>query len=212
MTRMTPCGAGPLVLLLLTSMLIPSPDVAIAQRASGVARLPKVPILGEPVGLDITFAEFDRRKSYGLGHFIASRDFRGRRNASLADALRNRVPNLLFMPLPGGGTAVASRRAIVASVAGSGWCTRSDAYCVPLQLACYMRVWVDHERVYTYRTPGPGVFPPPNMEDIPFSQIVGVEVYDGEVGTGAAETPVQFHTPGSSCGTMVIWTRKGWAG
>jgi carboxypeptidase family protein len=165
--------------------------------------LPKVEVKGEAAALNIGLAEFERRRAYGLGKFITPADFKGRENATLTDVLRSNVQGLLFVHMPNGGTAIAGKRAIVTSFQPRGKCNPSDVFCTPLEDACYMQLWVDGQRMYTYHPPGPTSPLPPNTDEYPTSNIVGVEVY-----RGPAETPLQFSTPGAQCGTVVIWTGR----
>jgi TonB-dependent receptor-like protein len=134
------------------------------------------------------------------GKFLTTKDFEGRDNATLTDMLRSHVPGLLFVQQPGGGYAAAGKRAIQTTI---GAPVRSvDMFGgVKPEDQCYMQLLVDGQRIYTYHRPqdyGPN---PPKLEDFAVSNILGVEVY-----RGAAETPLQFNTPGAACGTIVIWT------
>jgi len=63
---------------------------------------------------------------------------------------------------------------------------------------CPMAVWIDGVRSYT---PGQRQ-PPPDIDEIPISQLEAVEVYRG------ADTPAELGGLGSSCGTIVLWTRR----
>ena len=161
--------------------------------------LPTVNVRGKSSGINSGMADFERRREEGFGKFLTPEDFRGRENATLTEALRSKVPDLLFVQLPNGGTAVASRRAMSLSFEKRLTCPPS--LCGVLEDKCYMQVWVDGQRLYTYHPPAENLGRPPNTDDFPVTNILGVEIY-----RGPASTPLQFNTPGASCGTLVIWT------
>lgn len=47
----------------------------------------------------------------------------------------------------------------------------------------------------------------PQTEGLISNEIVPAQVEAVEVYRNAAETPIEFRTPGSDCGVVVIWTR-----
>jgi hypothetical protein len=63
---------------------------------------------------------------------------------------------------------------------------------------CPMAIWVDGVRTFT---PGQRQSPT-DIDEIPISQLEAVEVYRG------ADTPPELGGLGSSCGTIVLWTRR----
>jgi hypothetical protein len=176
-------------------------DIIIPMEAIATP-LPGVTVVGEPKPLSIGMAEFESRRAAGLGKFITAKDFEARPNATLTDVLRSHVPGVLFVQQPGGGFAAAGRGALQTTI-GPPVRVWDFFGGVKPEDKCYMQLFVDGQRIYTYRRPEDNGPNPPKLEDFQVSNILGVEVY-----RGAAETPVQFNTPGSACGTIVIWTGK----
>jgi hypothetical protein len=178
-------------------------DIILPMEAVGTP-LPRVTVVGEPKPLSIGMADFESRRAAGLGKFITTKDFEARPNATLTDVLRSHVPGVLFIQQPGGGFAAAGRGGASIPPTIEPPNRRIDIFGgVKPEDQCYMQVFVDGQRLYTYHRPedyGPN---PPKLEEFEVSNILGVEIY-----RGAAETPVQFNTTGSSCGTIVIWTGK----
>ncbi|HVT40207.1 MAG TPA: carboxypeptidase regulatory-like domain-containing protein [Gemmatimonadaceae bacterium] len=164
--------------------------------------LPAVTVVGAPRPVSIGMAEFETRRAGGVGKYLTAKDFDGRGNATLTDVLRTNIPGLLFVQQPGGGFAAAGKRAIQKSLAPSNRRTDFFGGALP-EDQCYMQLFVDGQRIYTYHRPGENGPNPPKLEDFPVSNILGVEIY-----RGAAETPTQFNTPGAACGTIVIWTGR----
>jgi len=176
-------------------------DIIIPMEAVGT-HLPRVTVVGEPKPLSIGMAEFESRRAAGLGKFITTKDFEARPNATLTDVLRSHVPGVLFVQQPGGGFAAAGRGALQTTIGPPIRLTDFFGRVKP-EDKCYMQLFVDGQRIYTYHRPEDNGPNPPKLEEFEVSNILGVEVY-----RGAAETPVQFNTTGSACGTIVIWTGK----
>jgi hypothetical protein len=61
--------------------------------------------------------------------------------------------------------------------------------------ACFSDIYLDGAKL------GAGG-EPPNLDNIPVSQIAAMEFY-----RSASEMPVEFNKPGSACGVLAIWTR-----
>ena len=144
-------------------------------------------------------AEFDRRHAAGIGKFLTADDFKTHPNATLKDIIQAEIPGVLLIRLPGSGAAIAGKRAISTSMSPS---PRSNFFGgAAAEDACYMQVWVDGQRIYSYKK-DPN-YPPPNLDDYLGYKLAAIEIY-----RGAAETPTEFSTTGADCGTLVIWTAK----
>ena len=137
-------------------------------------------------------ADFKRRMAYGVGTFITSETLDRLQDWHLSSLIRSQAGRVQLAPLPAGGWTLVSQ---IPSA-----CLDRSCPAVPL---CYMAVWVDGIRVFA---PGMGQ-PPPDLSRYRVADLVGVEVY-----AGAAETPLELNATGSSCGTIVLWTRMGRAG
>ena len=182
-------GSGDTITL--TLVLEPSAEVLPTTTVTGQARAPS-----------IGMGEFETRRAGGLGKFLTTKDFEGRENATLTDVLRSNVPGIFFVIQPGGGFAAAGRHGPPSlSLTPSG---RTDLFGSPKpEDQCYMQLWVDGQRIYTYHRPQDNGPNPPKLEQYAVAEILGIEVY-----RSAAETPVQFNTTGSACGTIVVWTGR----
>lgn len=66
---------------------------------------------------------------------------------------------------------------------------------------CPMAVWLDGIRIYAPNALG-GSEPPPDLDRWEPTDFQTVEVYPGP-----SETPTQYQTTGSACGTILLWTR-----
>ena len=86
-------------------------------------------------------------------------------------------------------------------------CLESHGYYVPdgvearqgIVPACYSLVYVDHMLMNGAREPTE----PFDVSTIPPERVEAVEYY-----AGAAQTPLEYSRSGSSCGVLVIWTRR----
>ena len=63
---------------------------------------------------------------------------------------------------------------------------------------CASAVWLDNMQIYNPERRNPVV----DIDQIPISQLEAVEIY-----RGAADTPIELG-PVTSCGTIVLWTRR----
>ena len=147
-------------------------------------------------------ADFEERKKVGVGKFLRSEDYADRPNATLADVLRSHAPELQMVQQPGGGFAAASRRVNSMSPLlppAGGWRTAFGQ--LPPEDQCYMQVFVDGQRLYTYHRPEDNGPNPPKLDDYLASTVAAIEIYKS-----GADTPIQFNTTGGACGTLVIWT------
>ena len=137
---------------------------------------------------------------FGLGKFLTTKDFEGRANATLTDVLRSNVPGLMLVQQPGGGFAAVGRHGPPSIHFAPPRSRDTFGNQLP-EDHCYMQLWVDGQRLYSYHPPQDNGPNPPKLDAYAVSNILGVEVY-----RSAAETPVQFNTTGSACGTIVVWT------
>ncbi len=133
-------------------------------------------------------ADFKRRMAYGVGTFITSDRLDALRDVRLSSIIRGEAGRVQIAPLPTGGWAVATQ--VPSSCIGRS---------CPAMPICYLAVWVDGLRVYA-----PGMGEPPDLSAFRTADLVGVEVYPGP-----ADTPLELNATGSSCGTIVLWTRMG---
>ncbi len=143
--------------------------------------------VSEP-GLGDPLADFKRRMASATGSFITSDRLDELKDWHFSSVLRAEAQRVSLAPLSTGGWAVASQ------VPSS--CLGRSCGSTPV---CYLAVWVDGIRIYA-----PGVGEPPDLSAFRTEDLVGVEVYPGP-----ADTPLELNATGSSCGTIVLWTRMG---
>jgi hypothetical protein len=132
---------------------------------------------------DSRMEEFEEHRKLGLGKFYTRADI---------EKSGGRISNLLAGT---GGIKLTNgpaNQAYVQSSRGSKSLGRGT---------CYAEVYLDDMNIYTKRTSGS---PPPfDVNSIPSSEIEAIEYY-----AGAAETPAKYTKLGTSCGVLVIHTRR----
>ena len=192
----------------------------VAERAKGVvAAVAVTASAATPVApaADSVMGEFDRRRQSGIGHFLTRQDIEKRRAGTTASLLQA-LPSLRIASAQGGDFAFnATERCSSIDTqdsktgAGRGWAGGWGGNCskfyVPAReertrgfpIACYTRVYVD----VVLMNPGTPT-PPFDLREISPGEIEAIEFY-----ASAAEMPARFRTLNSSCGLLIIHTRKG---
>jgi hypothetical protein len=160
----------------------------------GVQVLPVLTTRAERRAVSPRMAGYFERKERGLGTFIDDSLLRSREHSPVSDVLR-RVPGLTLTYLPnGGGMAVQMSRAGTTSTCPIGAQCKKDT-------RCFAQVYLDGMRIYA-----PGQQPADSrgfsIDEFKVVHLQAIEVYKGP-----AATPAQFNMTGSSCGTVVLWTR-----
>jgi hypothetical protein len=119
--------------------------------------------------------DFHRRRVRGIGTFITLEEIRKRESGSTTDLLRS-VPGLRVVRLRDGRRGVRFPPTSI------------------MPRDCKPMVWLDGQKA-------PGL----EVDEIPFRDIEGIEVY-----SGPSTTPMQFSQAASSygCGTIAIWSRQ----
>ena len=130
---------------------------------------------------------FYARMQHGAGRFITREEIEARHPVRITDMLRN-IPNLRSTPQRMGA-------------AGSGLTQGSNAD------RCSVVFFVDGMRVNEPNMPGVRASA---RHDQPIDDYVNPEEVEGiEVYRGESDTPAEFSTRWVQCGTVVIWTRRG---
>lgn len=165
--------------------------------AAGTTRLPAVEVRDR--GNDnhdlIDFEQ--RRRSGGAGKFITPDDMAKVLGSPLSNVLRARMPELKRISYPicaGNGIAIAG--------SGSASISAPQPQLTPrckMPAECYSQIWFDGVLVYAYGTGGL----PPNVDAYQTSQIEAIEIY-----ARGGDTPTQFNSTGSACGTILIWSKR----
>lgn len=149
--------------------------------------------LGAPQSLDsITVSsgrsgitEFEERRKRHVGHFITRDELERSTSRRMGDQLRG-LQGLRIMENPNNRSeawAVLAR--------GRGTLMSSNS-------ACFMQVYMDDNPVYT----GPPEMPF-NLNTLTTHDVEAVEYY-----SGGSSIPAKYNRTGSSCGVIVIWTRR----
>lgn len=153
---------------------------------------------GAPVAaLTPAMREFEERRARGFGRFLTREMLAKRDHSALSDVLRM-TAGLRLIRRPsecGGGFAVATGRG--GDLEWQRWMACRGG--TPFPGACYLSVYLDGIRVWTWGDPEP-----PNMDETQTNSLEGVEIY-----RGPSELPSRFQTTGSACGAILFWTRQG---
>jgi hypothetical protein len=130
---------------------------------------------------------FYSRMEHGAGRFITREEIEARHPVRITDMLRN-LPNMRSTPARMG-------------TSGSGLTHGANAD------RCTVVFFVDGMQVNQPATPGTRATVRQDMaidDYVQPDEVEGIEVYRGE-----ADTPAEFSTRWVQCGTVVIWTRRG---
>jgi hypothetical protein len=162
-------------------------------------RLPSLEVRADSVGYtSAKMVAFEERRKAGIGRFITREMLAQREHSGLSDVLRM-TPGLTFVRRPdqcGGGFALASGRG--GSFNRQPWMACEGGTTFPL--ACYLAIYLDGIRIWA-----PGQKEPPEVDNL--ATVISLEAI--EVYRGPSETPVAYQNTGSSCGTVLLWTRTG---
>lgn len=149
--------------------------------------LPDIAVPGAPT--DRWMPGFARRRAEGFGQFLDDSLMRRSEHRRLPDVIRTHATGIRFQRI--GNRLVA----------------------LGMRSTCPMAVWLDGLRLYAPDTRSAGAIikrlpspndpnPPPDFAQWSVTDIQGVEIY-----ASAGQTPAQFQLTGSSCGTILLWTR-----
>ncbi|MEO7966114.1 MAG: carboxypeptidase regulatory-like domain-containing protein, partial [Gemmatimonadaceae bacterium] len=137
---------------------------------------------------------FEKHRASGFGRFLTEDSLRSRDVSQTSDLLRG-VGGIRFVELPQGGRAAAAITPPTPTLYPfiDRWSSPGEKY----HIACYMQVILNGTRAWTW-----GAQPPIDIESFPVNSLAAVEVY-----RTAGETPPEFGGTGSTCGTVVFWSR-----
>ncbi len=164
-------------------------------------------------------ADFERRRQRGLGWFVTRAELERAPGRRLEEVLRIAAPATRFVKTPYGATWLISSRQAVSSnellMDADGGGARANV--------CNVQVILDgvvisgaartrpprvrgggNERssLTDLRTQTQGGDDPVDFDQFITDQLEGVEFYPD-----ATMTPVEYRTPASACGTLLLWTR-----
>ena len=164
-------------------------------------------VVREPSFVNADLAEFDHRRSTGMGHFITGDQIRDQHPARLRDMLV-RIPGVAVIATGHGASEVRLRRANLMT----DWTRQGD--CAPtyyidgIPVARSVRVYKDGNMgsLAGNVLPAPTVMQTATVtiDNFDPSDVAGIEVYNSP-----AETPPQYLANGAECGVIVLWTARG---
>ena len=161
-------------------------EVHIRMSAEAVVLAPLTVVARQEPQVSPVLQGFYARLRRGPGRFVTRAEIEERQPSRVSDLLRG-IPNL---------TVGASRGSPTGGVLSRGSASGR----------CSVVVFVDGMRlnVPTPSARGPQNSPVPIDDYVHPLDVEGVEIYRGE-----SDTPAEFATRWVSCGTVVIWTRRG---
>jgi len=145
--------------------------------------------------LSVNMRRFDERKRSRQGSFIDWSDLKKDETKPLRSVLARRLPGVTFVSFRGalyaasvrGNTQMDRRTRIRAVIADP----RSPT-------ACFLQVFLDGNRMYA----PDGTTDAINLNEFQTRDLEAIEYYSGN-----ANTPPEFDSSWSGCGTLVFWTR-----
>ena len=165
------------------------------------------PVVVSEKALDRYMPGFEDHRRTGLGHFLTRDDIAKYDGMRLATVLQQ-MPGLGIVG-ERGHDWLASKRTPPPVCPQRGYvdCMHSHGFYLPdtgearegVAIACYAQVYVDGVLQNGVREPTE----PFDLISIPPERVQAVEFYDGP-----SQTPLKYARMGSSCGVLVIWTRR----
>jgi hypothetical protein len=173
--------------------------------------LPPVPVTGKqtPI-LNAKLSQFEERRRYGIGRFLAAADLEKDQDTRLSNVLA-KLPGIQIVtgrPSNKGGSPMA---AYVASSRGAFSIYTESAF---FGTKCPVAIWLDGIPVYRgndqvvvnvktgqVRSLGPEE-PPYDINQIHTRQVAAMEFY-----AGPSQIPAQFNITQGTCGALIIWTK-----
>lgn len=143
------------------------------------------------------FAEFERRRSAGFGHFITQEELAKMENRLVSEVLSTLPGPHIYRSNSSTAAWVASSRG-QQSISGSFQVDQFDRSRGAPGNQCYAAVFLDGNPVFTAQR-GQQLF---DINTIPTAQIAGIEYYGG-----GGTVPPEFNGSRNTCGTLVIWTK-----
>jgi hypothetical protein len=138
------------------------------------------------------FLEFENRRAHGQGSYLTRTDIAREMDHQLGEIIA-KIPGIRLNRY-GAESAVASARYHGSNPRGGDAIDRRKG----APRSCYAQVYVDDVRVFGSGA-NEALF---NINSIPPATIQGIEYYPSR-----AETPIQYASYRSECGTLLIWTR-----
>jgi hypothetical protein len=144
-----------------------------------------------PERAHISLAAFKERRGRSGGYPRESL-FRANENARLSDLI-GRIPGIQKIMIKS-GTYIASSRSM-GEDGGPALLAKGS------RPACYVAVYVDGLKIY--QGPPSTSNPAPDFDKMNIHEYAAAEFYPG-----GASIPSKFNATGSSCGSLLLWTRE----
>lgn len=152
-------------------------------------------------GAPMSFAmlEFEARRKRGGGRFLTQDLMEKSENRLMSDLLLTKLPGLHANALGTSGRAMASGRSTVSISTETDQAGKLDKFdrAQGIKLDCYLQILVNGAVMYQM-VDGRPLF---DINTISPAVVAGIEYYT------TAQTPPQYQSTGSQCGTILIWTR-----
>ena len=144
-----------------------------------------------------SMVEFEARRKRGGGKFLTQDVFEKGENRLMSDILLTKLPGIHANMLGTSGKALASGRSTVSISTETG--ARLDKFDVDKGAKddCYLQILVNGAIMYQAQAGRP-LF---DINTVNPSTVAAIEFYT------TAQTPPQYQSTGSQCGTVLIWTR-----
>jgi hypothetical protein len=150
---------------------------------------------------DNLMRDFEDNRRLGLGHFFTREEMEAREGRSTSSVLAE-FPGIIIVSGKGSHAWVRSGRFPVGVLATP---QLMDVANGAQAASCYAQVWVDGARVFRNAKDGKRFIEPLfDVNSIPPERIEAIEYY-----AGPSQTPARYSGLDSSCGVLVIWTRRG---
>lgn len=176
------------------------------------------PVTVSARGVDRAMTSFEENRHVGLGHFVTRKEIAKYEAMSVRTVLQQ-IPGVGIVNGRTQGAWVTSRRKSAPlcppgppgeppdKLTTVGKCLQNQGFYVPeryerdrgITIDCYSQVYLDGALMNGSREPTE----PFDVSTIPAHQIEAIEFY-----AGPAETPATYARMGSSCGVLVLWTRR----
>ena len=158
------------------------------------------PMIVSETEIDRRMTSFEDHRHIGLGHFLTSAQLRTMEGLSTGAVLSN-LTGLAFVRGHAGQQWVISSRAggSLSATGANPRIDKSDQLKGAVDGMCYAHVYLDRMLVYAGKDEEP-LF---DVNSLAPSQIEAIEYY-----AGPAQTPPEYSELNSTCGILVIWTRR----
>lgn len=149
----------------------------------------------------MAMVDFEARRKRGGGRFLTQDVLEQNENRLMSDLLLTKLPGLHANALGSSGRAIASGRSTVSisTETAAAQAQKLDKFDrdTGIKIDCYLQILLNGVIMYQAMDGRP-LF---DINTVNPSTVAGIEFYT------TAQTPPQYQSTGSQCGTILIWTR-----